>query len=730
MSQSLDATPVTPAVRDASDRAPSRCMLWYDRPAADWHAALPVGNGHLGAMIFGGLVDERVQFNEHTLCSGGSGTGEMGNYEPFGDLHLRFPDTHSEATRYRREVDLQAGVARVAYRVDEVDFRREVIASYPDRVIAIHLTASRPGAIEVDVRLKDAVRLVGAPALSRSIERGLHYAGALPNGMQYCASVRVLHDGGTIRVTDQCVCVEGASTATILLAAATNYRLDPATGWRGESPAPLVQQLIDGATRKGYAEILRGHLYDHESLFDRVQLQVGDDPATDVPTDRRLSEYKAGKADPGLEVTLFQYARYLLIASSRPGTLPANLQGVWNELPKPPWYSQYTTDINVEMNYWLAETTNLAECAVPLLDWIESLPTAQKLNPDPKLRTERGWIIYSTNNALGGNSGWAMHVPGSAWLLQHFWESYAFSEDRAFLEQRAYPMLKELAEMWDTRLVNIGQTLVSPDGWSPEHGPVVEGGRVVIREAERSPRVGVSYDQQIVWDLFTNFIEASAALGVDADLRAHVTARREALLGPRVGRWGQLQEWMEDVDDPKNRHRHHSHLFAVHPGRQITPNETPDLAAAARTSLDARGDLSTGWSVAWKLCIWARLQDGERAGKLMRLLIAHTLHDNLFNSHPPFQIDGNFGYGAGVAEMLVQSHTKDAEGGWLIHLLPALPRAWSSGRVRGLRARGGFTVDVVWKDGQVTSFAIRSEQPRRVTVRVGNRMDVVTSKGI
>jgi alpha-L-fucosidase 2 len=705
---------------DSTRPAGASPILWFTRPASRWHEALPVGNGHLGGMLFGGLVEERLQFNEHTLCSGGSKTGEMGNYEPFGNLRLNFPAGHADAAEYYRELNLDEAAAAVRYRVEGVTFTREVIASYPDRVIAIRLTASDRGQVSVRASLADGQRLVGQPAATAARGDTLSFAGTLPNGIAYRAGVRVVPEAGTMTVEAGTIVVTDADSVTLYLAAATNYRLEPAAHWRGDPPDELVDRLLHAAVARGYAAVQNDHRRDHQSLFRRMELDLGDHDRGALPLDRRLADYRAGGADRALETLLFQFGRYLLIASSRPGTLPANLQGVWNDDAKPAWYCQYTTDINVQMNYWLAETTNLCECAEPLFDWIESLPAAQALNPDPRLRTPSGWIIYSTNNALGGNSGWALHVPGSAWLSQHLWEAYAFSGDRDFLARRAYPMLRDLARMWDERLVERDGRLVTPDGWSPEHGPVLENGSIVLKNGDRTPRPGVSYDQQIAWDLFTNFIEASERLDEDAALRDRISRRRAALLGPTIGRWGQLQEWMEDVDDPANRHRHLSHLFAVHPGRQVSPDATPALAEAARVSLNARGDESTGWSTAWKICQWARLHDGPRAGQLIRQLVAHTLEPNLFNTHPPFQIDGNFGFSAGVAEALLQSHTKDDRGQWLLHLLPALPPAWADGAVTGLRARGGLEVDIDWRAGRVTRFRVRSSRPQtsEVTVRV------------
>ncbi|WP_367120205.1 glycoside hydrolase family 95-like protein, partial [Spirosoma sp. 48-14] len=399
-----------------------------------------------------------------------------------------------------------------------------------------------------------------------------------------------------------------------------------------------------------------------------------------------------------------------------------NLQGLWNNELKPAWYSQYTTNINVEMNYWLAEQTNLPECHMPLFDWVENLARVQKKSPDPALKTDKGWIIYSTNNTMGGTSGWHIHRPGSAWLSQHFWEHYAFSGDTAFLKARAYPLLKSITEYWASHLVT-GKNgkLITPDGWSPEHGP----GR---NEKDVSDYPGVSYDQQIVYDLFTNYLEAAHVLQVDKDYCTTIETMRNQLLGPQIGKWGQLQEWMDDVDDPQDRHRHNSHLFAVHPGRQIRPLSTPDLARAALVSLNARGDKSVGWSSAWKINLYARLRDAMRAYALVQRLVTPRdlknngysdeggSYPNLFGVGPPFQIDSNFGYTAGVTEMLLQSHTGELD------LLPALPTTWPEGEVSGLRARGGVTVAIRWKNGVLRQALLTADRTGMVTVRYGGQV--------
>lgn len=705
--------------------------LWYAQPAARWLEALPIGNGRLGGMIFGGTTNERVQFNEQTLWFGSE--TEMGSYQPFGDVFIQWQ--HGAATDYRRELNLADAVHRVNYRTGDVTLQREAFSSHPDQVLVYRFTADKPGGYTGTIRMTDVhnarISIAGNKITS---------VGTLTNGMDYEAQLWVLNEGGSVSVVSNTLVISKADSVMLLLAAGTSFANDPMKNWRGEHPHARVTQRLSAAAQKSFAQLRGAHVADYQNLFHRVSLTLGG-VKRNLPTDARLAARAKAKGDPGLEALLFQYGRYLLISSSRPGGLPANLQGIWNQDVKPAWYSGYTANINLQMNYWPAEVTGLSECAEPLFKYIQNLAVVYKRTQDERVKTTkgRGWSAYSTTNPFGGSSRWGVHRPHSAWLMQHLWEHYAFTGDTNFLREVAYPAMREVVEFWEDRLVEgPNGTLITPDGWSPEHGPVKVNGKIVIKEGDRTPQPGASYDQQIVWDLLNNFVEAAAVLGDDPASAAKAKAMRDRLLGPKIGRWGQLQEWMEDVDDPKNKHRHTSHLFALHPGRQISPLATPELARAARVSLESRGDASTGWSKAWRLNFWARLADGNRAYQLLDGFVkpldesrpaAHGydggFYPNLFDGHPPFQIDGNFGYTAGVAEMLLQSHLQDG-GVNVIHLLPALPAVWKDGEVTGLRARGGVTVDIHWKDGKVTSYRLHAQEPKQVKVRVNGQIKVAS----
>lgn len=773
--------------------APGGNTLWYNKPASVWVEALPVGNGRLGAMVFGGVEKERLQINDITVWSGGPSLDadrpdaytrldeirkviregrydeaeklcnavmtcranyDVSKFQTLGDVTQTFVLPEGEITDYRRSLDIERAITTTEFTAGGTRFRREVLCSAPDQALVQRITADKPGAISLEM---DLTRPEGAQTESIAENELVMNGKTKGDKLAYTVRARLLSRDGVVRSANGKITVQGSTEVTLCLTAQTSYVMDYARGYEGADMS-VAQMNMASASAKPYETLRSAHIADYERYYRRVSLDVGTSAATQLPTDERLVAFSKSdfKSDPALSALFFQFGRYLLISCSRPESpVPANLQGLWADTLSTPWNGDYTININFQMNYWPAEVTGLSEMHEPMLRHIQSLA-------DPGAKTAKayfgpntpGWVTAAKSNVWGWTSPgaklpWGVWFGSNGWLCQHLWERYAFTRNADDL-RRAYPTMKGACEFWLSQLVEgtDGKLITSPSS-SPEASFWTDSGM------RSSVCEGAEMEKAIVWDLFDNTILASTALGTDSDFRARLIAARDRIRPPQIGKAGQLMEWGGDWDANSRdmHHRHVSHLYGLHPGRQITALGTPELANACRKTLEMRSDNGTGWSKAWKINFWARLRDGNHAYKIIaeqlrptsQLKVVMTdggTYPNLFDAHPPFQIDGNFGATSGITEMLLQSHelyrtipdqalpkTPLAVDRYVIDLLPALPDAWPSGTVTGLRARGGVEVsNLTWKDGKLVKATLQALADTSFKVRYGGKVVELTLK--
>ena len=743
-------------------------VLWYDEPASEWTEALPLGNGRIGAMVYGGTDMEIIQFNEETLWSGqphdytnknayrnldtirkllwdgkqveahklgnenfmSQPLGQM-SYLPFGNVLLNFPG-HEEVTAYKRILNLEEGLSVVYYEVDNIKFKREMFITEPDQSLVIRLESSEKGALnfnvalssphsEYDILVEGNQIILKGKARNYSQEKSA-LANLYPESkLSFEARLIVANEGGRIIVHEKSLEIADARNASLYLVAATNFiNYNDISG----NPTQACTNDLASINRKSFKTLKDEHIRDFSSFLNRSTLDLGSSEISGRTTDERLNSFNTDE-DPCLVALLFQYGRYLLISSSRPGTQPANLQGIWNDKLTPPWDSKYTININTEMNYWPAEMTNLSDCAGPLFSLVEDISNTGR-NVAREHYNLDGWVTHHNTDIWRGaapinNANHGVWPTGGAWLSQHLFWHYEYTGDKEFLEKRTYPVLKEASRFFINYLVPYpenSELLVSGPSNSPELGGMV---------------MGPTMDHQIIRNLFSNTIEAAEILGIDENFAEELKKKRAKIAPNQIGKHGQLQEWLEDMDNPSEKHRHVSHLWGLHPGNEIHPLINPGMAEACKVTLSHRGDGGTGWSRAWKINFWARLLDGDHAYLLLKNLMVPSisretnytdkggLYLNLFDAHPPFQIDGNFGATSGIVEMLLQSHLRDENGDFFQDILPALPSKLPNGNISGIKGRGNFEFVINWEKGILVSLRVKSFLGNKLNLRYNGK---------